>query len=498
VRHVVVRSLRPVVSAVIVLVLAAVVRLSAAGTPASLVDAVKRHDRTAVRALLKQHVDANAREADGTTALHWAVWGDDGEVAAMLIRAGANVRAVNRYGITVLSLAAANGNDAIVTALLDAGADPDSASPEGETALMTAARAGARAVAIALLDRGADVNAREHWLGETALMWAAAEDYADVVGALVERGADLDVRSVAQRFAPFRFNLATMVNTELPRGSLTALMLAARQGALDATRALTDAGASLNLADPDGTSALVLAIINGHYDVAALLADRGADPNVADTSGMAALYAAVDMHTQPPMINRPTRKSSGGVDNLALLRTLLDRGADVNAALKAPLLARYHNTGDGQLGAGATPLMRAAKSVDVPAMRLLAERGADAGRKTRTGTTALMFAVGGSRGKPDEDVNEAIRLCVSRGADVNATNGTGQTALHLAVEQSDVAIRALVSNSARLDIKDNQGRTPLDLARGDAPAGRGARPRQADAREATAALLRELEQQSTR
>ena len=88
-----------------------------------------------------------------------------------------------------------------------------------------------------------------------------------------------------------------MVTTAMPRGGLTPLMYAARQGAIDAARALADAGANLNLTDPDGMSALVIAIINAHYDVAPALLDKGADPNVADTTGMAALYAAVDMHT---------------------------------------------------------------------------------------------------------------------------------------------------------------------------------------------------------
>ena len=69
-------------------------------------------------------------------------------------------------------------------------------------------------------------------------------------------------------------------------------MYAARQGSLEAARALAEAGADLNLTDPDGTTALELAILNGHYDTAAMLTEKGADPNIADLTGMAALYAA--------------------------------------------------------------------------------------------------------------------------------------------------------------------------------------------------------------
>jgi len=441
--------------------------LAATSADVPLIEAAKAGQPAVVRTLLAQHADANAREADGTTALHWAVRSDDRTTVAALLKAGADVSATNRYGVTPLALAAMNGNAGIVDALLDAGADPNSASPEGATALMTAARTGSRAVVKTLLDHGAGVNAREQSFGETALMWAAAEDHPDVVQLLIDSGAELDVRSAPLEFARFRFNLATMVNTVLPRGSLTALMLAARQGALSSARVLADRGAALNLTDPDSTTAMVTAIINGHYDVAALLVQRGADPNLEDAAGMAAVYALVDMHTQPLMINRPTRKPSGSVEDLDLLRQILARGGDPNAPLKTPILARYHNIGDGQLGAGATPLMRAARSRDVAAMRLLLDAGADPRRQAANGATALMFAATPARGAAaaaEQPALEAIALCLDRGADVNAVNALGQTALHLAgpAGESDPIVKLLLSRGADRSIRDKQGRAPFD------------------------------------
>jgi uncharacterized protein len=278
---------------------------------------------------------------------------------------------------------------------------------------------------------------------------------------------------------------------------MTALMMAARQGALESARVLAAKGADLNLTDPDGTTALVLAVMNGHFDVALLLAERGADPNIADGAGMAALYAAVDMHTQPTMINRPTRKASGSVDALALIDTLLAHGARPDLALKTAILARYHNTGDTQLGAGATPLMRAAKSIDLPVMRRLLDGGASPSLTTRAGMTPLLFAAAAARGKPATDAIAAMELCLSRGADINHANAAGQTAMHLSVDQSDEVIRFLASKGARLDVKDRDGRTPLDLALGGEVAGRAARAREKGARETTIALLRELNASSS-
>src|SRR5262245_22797527 len=77
----------------------------AAVAAASVADAVKRADKTAVRTLLQQRADVNIPEPDGSTALHWAAYIDDLEAADLLIRAGANAKATNRYGVTPLALA---------------------------------------------------------------------------------------------------------------------------------------------------------------------------------------------------------------------------------------------------------------------------------------------------------------------------------------------------------------------------------------------------------
>lgn len=86
---------------------------------------------------------------------------------------------------------------------------------------------------------------------------------------------------------------------------------------------------------------------------------------------------------------------------------------------------------------------------------------------------------------------EAARLCVRAGADVNAVNDAGQTALHLAVaSREDAFITYLAGQGAKLDVRDRQGRTPLDIALGVGGRGRGGAP--AAAREGTAELLRRL------
>jgi ankyrin repeat protein len=261
-------------------------------------------------------------------------------------------------------------------------------------------------------------------------------------------------------------------------------------------RELADAGAALNRADPDGTTALELAILNGHYDTAGLLAEKGADPNLADTAGMAALYAAVDMSTLGEIYGRPPRKSTDRLSALDLIEILLAHGADPNAALKSATLFRAHTPGEGSLGEGTTPLMRAAKNGDIAAMRLLLAKGADPARTQKNGTTALMLAAGVGRGQgvfakdyaTEEELLRGVELLVERGVDVNAANDGGQTALHIAAQASDRIVEFLVKHGASLDAKDKQDRTPLDVA-----LGKGVRARiggESTVRESTAALLR--------
>jgi len=486
-----------------VCVISAVALATAAGE-STLTAAVKARDLPTVRAILRQKPNLNASEPDGTTALHWAVRSGDGQLVDVLVRAGARTDAVNHYGVTPLSLAADSGDARVLALLLDAGASIKSAEstlPDGQTLLMRAARAGQVDALKALIRAGANVNARERRTGTTALIWAATYDRAAAVRVLAEAEADLNATSLLTAY-PHTQNGVLLTGPEegvsyvgqtvLPKGGWSAAMFAAREGALDAIRALADARANLDVQDPEGTTALIIAIINGHYDAATALVEKGANPNVADIKGMTPLYAAVDMHTLATTFGRPDPPRTVIDGSVGAINMLLARGADPNARLKGTVLKRVYDAGDGRLGEGATPFMRAARGGDAAVMRILLAAGADAKATQKSGNNAVLLAAGASAGRVGtEDARvtegtalEAITVAVDAGVDVNATNATGDTALHLAAgtnQGSPAIIRYLAGKGANMSVSNKAGRTPLDAAL-----------RARDRNDETIALLKEL------
>jgi ankyrin repeat protein len=485
----------------------------AAESDVRLSDAAKKRDQAAVRSLLQQKVDVNASGLDGTTALHWAVRADDLETAELLLRAGANAGAKDRYGVTPLYLASVNGNAGMIRKLLDAGADPNSIDPSEETALMTAARTGKPEALKVLIERGAKVNATDTEFQQTALMWAVRENHPAAVKLLIENGAELNARTRTGPTPAFRppckgtgcgsegvgINRGGLPDRGIrgaAAGGMSALLYAARDGRVEAARALVAAGADITQTEANGITPLLMAIINDHLDVAKVLLDKGADPNTADFWGRTPLWAAVDVRNMDL-----DHGVDSGVDRapvLDFINVLLDRGASVNARTREVHPGRRYLYSLGDVSwvdfTGQTPFLRAALSGDTTLMRLLLDRGADPNIPTLGGTTAMMAAAGVNWTVAQtftwskEALLEAIKLCLEKGADINAANSMGLTALLGAANRgSDEIIKYLVEKGARLDVKDAVGRTAITWAEGVFLASVGA-----ERKPSTVALLQKL------
>lgn len=393
------------------LVFAALAITLHAAPEATVADAARLGDATAVRALLKNGADVNAAQGDGMTALHWAAQKGDAELVGMLLSAGANVRATTRLGgYTPMHLASQAGHARAVAALLAAGAAADVRTTTGASPLMLAARSGSVETATRLVENGADVNAKESAHGQTALMVAAGLNRAELVALLLARGADPKLASsvvdlnaltapvdfdpvsgtIAAQAAPAAANRPQDVPgstrpyryNELigSQGGLTALHFAARQGAAQAVTALVEGGVSVNLASPgDRATPLLVALINGHLDIAAYLLERGADPNMVSDAGVSPLYATLNVRWAPiAAYPQPRAHLQQGRSYLDMMRLLLDKGADPNQRLKRKVWYSSYNFDQSSVDEiGATPFWRAAYAADIEAMKLLVAAGAD-------------------------------------------------------------------------------------------------------------------------
>src|SRR6185295_3098835 len=207
---------------------------------------------------------------------------------------------------------------------------------------------------------------------------------------------------------------------EFASGWLTPLMFAARDGNVELTRILVDAGADVNAVAGDGKTALAISIFNGNYDVASLLVDSKANVNTADAQRFTPLFWAVDRRNMETAPNFPWMVT---VDPLPLIRKLLDAGADPNAIVNNTPRARMRE-GSPRI-VFATALMRAAFAADSELVTLLLQRGADPAIVSKDGETmvsaaaGLAFIHGYHRGKSAAERLEVVKLFVELGNDVN-------------------------------------------------------------------------------
>jgi ankyrin repeat protein len=354
-------------------------------------DAARDGDWMAVESLIAQKADVNAAQTDGATALEWAVYRDDLEMAGALIAAGADIKLANREGATPMYLAALHGSAPMIEQLLKAGADVNQLGPEGETPLMLTARTGNLDAIRMLLDHHADVNAKDKLRGTTALMWATDQMHPEAVKLLIEHGASVGAQTEIDT-RNSRNNLANTVKQRLhssfgvfgkrgpgndgtpalpqgqaapkpsattpapesaankkapgaqpngedevlaffrrpaPKdgGGLTPLVYAARENCMECAKDLVEAGADVNQRTFYGWTPLLVATQNRHYQLAAYLLDHGANPNTPNKGGWSPLYLATD-----------NRNIEGGdypvrapdMDHLDFIKLLIAKGANVN------------------------------------------------------------------------------------------------------------------------------------------------------------------------
>jgi ankyrin repeat protein len=482
---------------------------AAAATPQrTLVDLVREGKRDSViAAITSPDVDVNVKAADGSTSLMWATFNADHELVAALLKAGAKANVTSRYGATALTEAIKLPDMELFRTLLDAGADVESPNLDNQTALMLAITSNQPEMAKVLIERGANVKAIETFRDQTVLRWAAGANQPEIVALVLAGGAGEQVNRRAKHD-----DWERQITSE-PRaqfgsrhtGGLTALLYATRSGCLRCAMSLVDAGADVNLPNPDGLTPLVNALDNRRFDVAMFLLDKGANPHTWDWYGRTAMFVAVTMNAGGGGPGGPGGGRRGGgpggpggpggraggppgavgpggpggppgaggaagpgaaagptVTAMNVINRLLDIGVDTNHQLTQK---RPYGSGGGRFEqydrrGGTGPLMVAAMNSDHEAIEALLAHGAEVDLRNVFQMTPLMVASGmsgtgndGNAGPTGERVTRTIDLLIAGGADVNAR-----------VVGSDSRTATLVSYV--IGRKDQEGRTALLAAAG--------------------------------
>jgi len=491
-------------------------------------------------------VDAVTRNGN-YTPLHLAAKAGSAPVLKALLGAGANAATITTSGgATALHFAAAQGSADAVNALIDGGAQVDATEGAfGQTPLMWAAVYDRVPAVEALIKRGASVKAIslvEDIAERERASRASAQASSRMKAALKAASTPVASGSTTpaaqgQRGAPApaqgagrggqagggrggapaagtdtiyrNFSYSEQVG---PRGGLTPLLFAAREGNIKSALVLLAAGSDINQISADRTTPLLMATMNGHFDLAKALLAKGANPKLASHAGATPLYAALNTQwAAKALYPQPTAYMNQNTSYLDLMELLIKAGADVNARLTKHLwYMEYNFTLLGVNTTGATPFWRAAYGTDVVAMKLLVAHGADhklatykiGGRAARgddapveddaevkdpSGLPAIPaggpgifpihaasgvgygegFAANSHRHVSGGWLPSMKYLIEEMGHDVNARDTNGFNAIHHAAARGDnELIEYLVSKGGDVTAISRRGQTTADMANG--------------------------------
>jgi hypothetical protein len=181
----------------------------------------------------------------------------DADLAALALRAGADIETRDANQRTPLLLAATNDRVAVARLLVALGADPDALDDRHDTPWLVTGVTGSVAMLEALLPADPDLTIRNRF-GGTSLIPASERGHVDYVERVLQ--TDIDVNHV---------------NSLGWTALLEAVILG--DGGPDhqqIVRLLLDAGADPTIADNDGITALQHAQARGHTTIAGLVSQR--------------------------------------------------------------------------------------------------------------------------------------------------------------------------------------------------------------------------------
>jgi ankyrin repeat protein len=364
--------------------------------------------------------------------IHNAVAAGNDYVVRTLLTMGSDIEEVNLNGETPLALALLKKRDVIAKLLLEKGASIDLAAAK-------AAQGGNEAVIRMLLTRGVSVEARDNQ-GRTLLTLAILENREPIVKLLLESGADVGACDNQCR---------------------TPLILAILENREPIVKLLVENAADVEA--PDTMALLAYAVLKEQTAIIKLLLESCADAEVKAMCDSIGKKDAIIKLLLEKGASIPILKAIGSTTSLKgrlepaislgeenVVRLLLFMGADVD---------------ERGIIANMTPLLRAAFNSRLTIAKILVEAGADMKARDHRGWTVLHRAACWG------DV-ELFQFLLDNGALelLDVTDSNGDTPLYYAAWSNHLPVaQMLVERGARVNAKNEEGKTPYQSARRRSP-----------------------------
>ena len=324
----------------------------------ALMIACKRGNKDAMNVLLTVGA-TNCCDPNGDTCLHYAVRNDCcTEVFQSLITHGVDVEVTNMYNETALLIACKEGKNDAINVLLNAGADPYIPDGNGATCIHHAVGEGCNKDVIeTIVNHDVDINATDK-NNATALMIACKRGNKDAINVLLTAGADPNIADIdgdtclhsASRNNSCTDILQAIINhgadVNATRKNITALMIASKNGNIDAVNVLLKAGADTTIVDIYGNTCLQLSVVSNYNKIVQTIIDHGADVNATNNNNHTALVMACVKGNEDAinvLLNAGADTSIVSVCgntwlhcailagcNKKILQIICDHGADVN------------------------------------------------------------------------------------------------------------------------------------------------------------------------
>jgi ankyrin repeat protein len=283
--------------------------------------------------LIRRGANINTGDVDNSQPLHCAAISGDTAIAALLLSHGVDINVRDDNGLTPLHFASSYRQLPMAGYLLEHGADVNAQTSQGLAPIIYAAFSNNLDLATLLVQHGVDINIRTDD-GSTPLHAVTWQGTIPTAELLLEHGADINARdnngwtpltNAAHRNVEFTrlfLSHGADVNPEMPfdtvngecrTSGITPLYGAVRSDSLNTVMLLVEHDADINIPDDNGVTPLHYAVGNCNSAIARYLLSQGAALSVEDK------YNRTELHTACVM----------GMHEIANL--LIESRADVSA-----------------------------------------------------------------------------------------------------------------------------------------------------------------------